>query len=98
MCALNCVRERVRDFALDGTVPRTPDALGHFADQNCRSNLLLHERPKWIKAKTLVLAASDENDRLILCAQRFVHRVQVCRLGVVYISDPADFAHISATM
>jgi len=80
MCALNCVRERVCDFALDRTVPGTPDALGHFADQNCRFDLLLHQGPKWIKAETFVLTASDEDDRLVLRTQRFVHCVEVCRL------------------
>src|SRR5689334_24676778 len=98
MCAFNCIGERVCDFALDRTVPGTPDALGHFANQNCRSDLLLHKRPKWIKAKTFVLTASDEDDSLALCTQRFVHSIKVCRLRVVYVFDAAYFAHKFATV
>ena len=98
MGAFNCVRERVCDFALGRSAPGTPDTVGHFANQNCRSDLLLHQRPKWIKTKTFILPASDENDRLVLCAQRFVYCVEIRRLGVVYISDAADFAHKFAPM
>ena len=72
--------------------------LGHFADQNRRSDFLFHQRAKRIKAETFVLAASDEDDRFALRAQRFVHRVEVCRLRVVHIFDTADFAHKFATV
>src|SRR4030095_15994354 len=64
MCTLDRVGKRGCDLGFDRASPGAPDALGHFADQNCGFDLFLYERSKRIKAKTLVLAAGDQDDWL----------------------------------
>src|SRR6266511_133463 len=98
MCALDRVGKRACDLGFNCASPGAPDALGHFADQNRGSDLLLYERSKRIKGKTLVLTTGDQDDRLALRAQCLVHCVEVGRLGIVHIGDAVDFAYKFAAM
>src|SRR4029077_11048400 len=68
--AFNGIGQAVGDVGSRRAAPRPSNALGHFADQDCRFNLFFYQRSKGIEREPFVLAAGDENDRFGLRAQR----------------------------
>ena len=97
-CAIFCARSTAapNDAAISHSVASRQSCATRcrdFANQNGAPHFASDERRNRVEGKTFVLPAGDQDDWPGRAEQRFFQRIEIRRLRIVHILDPADRAN-----